>query len=198
MVVEDDAGVQAAVTRLVVAMVWIVAVATLAVALVRPLFADRWMGNVAFALVVAVVSSAPFVAFQPDVLQLFAADRRQYLMGLVALLITLSYLGLLAELGWQPLTERLVLGTVVVLGEEIVFRGFLWSQLERMSPWFGFVVPVNVVLFVVTHVPRVLILEQSVWALIAIAVLGLVLAILRHWSGRLFAPAVAHLVWNML
>ena len=79
-----------------------------------------------------------------------------------------------------------VLATSSALGEELLFRAVLQEQL-------GF--PIALLLFAAVHVPS----ERDLWLwpITALAT-GSVLGLLYELTGAALAPAVAHLIWNLV
>lgn len=78
------------------------------------------------------------------------------------------------------------------LVEEVVYRGVVYSSVERL---WGKVAGVLVVtgIFALVHVPQY---WGSVAAITAIVLLSLVLTMLRAWTGSLLPCVVMHLVYN--
>lgn len=81
---------------------------------------------------------------------------------------------------------------VAPLVEEVVYRGVIYSSIERL---WGKVAGVAVVtgIFALVHVPQY---WGSVAAITAIVTLSLVLTMLRAWTGSLLPCVVMHLVYN--
>jgi len=91
------------------------------------------------------------------------------------------------------------------LGEEVLFRGYIQSTLNRAHgrPWcyrgvrFGWGLPVAALLFGAFHVlnlPQLYAGElQLAWSVGAVAVIwGLFFGYLREWGGSVVAPALVH------
>lgn len=76
--------------------------------------------------------------------------------------------------------------------EEIVYRGVVYSSVERLTGK-GAAVAFVTLLFTAVHVPQY---WGSVAALTAIVSLSLVLTLLRAWTGKLLPCVVTHLVYN--
>jgi len=76
--------------------------------------------------------------------------------------------------------------------EEIVYRGVVYSSIERLSGK-GAAVAFVTLLFAVVHVPQY---WGSVAAITAIVSLSLVLTLVRAWTGKLLPCVVTHLVYN--
>ncbi|MGE0127829.1 MAG: lysostaphin resistance A-like protein [Blastocatellales bacterium] len=76
--------------------------------------------------------------------------------------------------------------------EEIVYRGVVYSSVERLTGK-GAAVTFVTLLFALVHVPQY---WGSVAAITAIVSLSLVLTLLRAWTGKLLPCVVTHLVYN--
>jgi membrane protease YdiL (CAAX protease family) len=85
------------------------------------------------------------------------------------------------------------LGVLLPLGEELLFRGHLWSASLRLFGRTDAAALATYTAFVLLH------LQQS-WGnwggLLAIAVTGAVLSVLRIASGSVLVPALAHVLYN--
>jgi CAAX protease family protein len=95
---------------------------------------------------------------------------------------------------WEVVTWNSVIGTSFLIGfvEEIPFRGFILQKLqERMSFW-----PANVVsslLFLLIHFPGWISLRLlNPGTVVAVFVIGFLLAILFRYSRSLWSAIVAH------
>lgn len=76
--------------------------------------------------------------------------------------------------------------------EEIVYRGVVYSSVERLTGKGAAVVFVTL-LFTLVHVPQY---WGSVAAITAIVSLSFALTLLRAWTGKLLPCVVTHLVYN--
>jgi membrane protease YdiL (CAAX protease family) len=76
--------------------------------------------------------------------------------------------------------------------EEVIYRGVLYSALERRWGWVTGVVVVTL-LFAAVHVPQY---ANSMAALAAILSLSLVLTLLRAATGQLLPCVVTHMIFN--
>ncbi len=76
---------------------------------------------------------------------------------------------------------------VAPICEEVVFRGYIYPALKRFSgPWVGALV--TALFFSVAH--------GSLAALLPLFIFGLVLVFLYEWTGSIWAPIAAHLLFN--
>jgi membrane protease YdiL (CAAX protease family) len=84
----------------------------------------------------------------------------------------------------------LVAFTAVIVApicEEVVFRGYIYPALKRFSgPWVGALV--TALFFSAAH--------GSLAALLPLFIFGLVLVFLYEWTGSIWAPIAAHLLFN--
>lgn len=75
------------------------------------------------------------------------------------------------------------------IGEEILFRGFLFRNLrDTLGPWPAIVL--SGFIFGAVHMSPPLLLP--------LAAMGMVLALLYQWSNSLLVPITAHALWNLL
>lgn len=99
-------------------------------------------------------------------------------------------LGMLAPEGfsWTSLlTMLLLVGVLVPLIEEIIFRGLLFGWLRKHLP-FAAAAPIVALLFAVAH---------QVWVLVPVLFfMGLVLAAATERSGSLWPPIILHGTFN--
>jgi len=93
--------------------------------------------------------------------------------------------------GGFSVTLIAVIGAALIapIGEEILFRGFLFRNLrDTLGPWPAIVL--SGFIFAAVHmIPQLL---------IPLAAMGMVLALLYQWSGSLLVPIAAHALWNLL
>lgn len=94
---------------------------------------------------------------------------------------------LLAHSGGSALVPVVVLTTVNGVGEEMFFRGSLYDAVPRRAA-----VVVTTGIYTLTTIGSGVAL-----LVVAAAMLGLVTALLRRWTGGLVAPVAAHLVWSV-
>lgn len=96
-------------------------------------------------------------------------------------------------------TERQLLKfTAAGAGEEILWRGAIWSSLTQVGLSMPMVVTVDVALFVSWHVPSVLAGDSTWTGLPNVAALGLVFCIARIASRRVELPALLHVAADLL
>lgn len=95
---------------------------------------------------------------------------------------------------WERVTWNSIIGTSILIGfvEEIPFRGFISQKFqERMTFW-----PANVVsssLFLLIHFPGWIALHLlQVPSVVAVFVIGFLLAVIFHYSRSLWSSIVAH------
>lgn len=95
---------------------------------------------------------------------------------------------LVMESPWELLFNLLVVAVAPAIGEELLFRGVLQRQLERLSGIPHLAIWMTAVIFSAIHlqfegfIPRM--------------VLGAALGYLFYWTRNLWAPIVAHFVFN--
>lgn len=95
---------------------------------------------------------------------------------------------LVMESPWELLFNLLVVAVVPAIGEELLFRGVLQRQLERLSGIPHLAVWITAIIFSAIHlqfegfIPRM--------------VLGAALGYLFYWTRNLWIPIAAHFVFN--
>ena len=89
----------------------------------------------------------------------------------------------------------LAMGSVAVfvpVAEEIFFRGFLYGTLERLRG-ANVATLATIALFALVHLPQ----QWGAWgAFAAVSVTGIVLTLLRRWTGSTLLTAIVHLAHN--
>lgn len=89
-----------------------------------------------------------------------------------------------------PLAVELAWVCVIILAEELLWRGFVLEQLERRLP-HAIAVIACVLVYVLAQ------LGSSSWVVGAMAaVCGLVWTLERKWTDSLLAPLISHLIWT--
>ncbi|MHB8504898.1 MAG: CPBP family glutamic-type intramembrane protease [Acidimicrobiales bacterium] len=79
------------------------------------------------------------------------------------------------------------------IGEEVLYRGVIWSILVRLDLRLAAVVAVDVGVFVVWHVPAVLAGDSTWGGLWAVGLFGLLFAAARAASRRVELPILLHI-----
>lgn len=94
---------------------------------------------------------------------------------------------------WEEICWWLLLFMTVGVGEEIIFRGIIFRQIdERWNTWTALIV--SALLFGFMHLPNQ---GATWWSSLAIAIeAGLMLAAAYKWSGSLWLPIGIHWAWN--
>lgn len=144
-----------------------------------------------------------------DYLCLVRPTRRQVMFGMIAILALLAMLNGVAWLTGNPLTPQVVIDALVSarmqgalwflmlavlisapVGEEIVFRGFIYRGLSEswLGPWGA--VFVSALMFAVIHTQYTLYYLGEVFAI------GVILGLARMLSGTTVLPMLMHMVHN--
>ncbi|MEO1258548.1 MAG: type II CAAX endopeptidase family protein [Bacteroidota bacterium] len=89
---------------------------------------------------------------------------------------------------WEMLFSLIVMAAIPAIGEELVFRGLLQKQLQRImsNPYTAILVTALVFSFAHFQVQRFL----------AIFLLGLILGLVFYWTKNLWVPIAGHFVFN--
>ena len=123
--------------------------------------------------------------------------KRGILIGLA--LSLLNFLGMLLRFGpphpsMQYITWNSVLSTSILVGlfEEIPFRGFILQKLQEKFPfWLSNLH--SSLLFLSIHLPGWILLHALTWSnVISIFVLGVIFAIIFHFSQTLWSSIITH------
>jgi uncharacterized protein len=94
----------------------------------------------------------------------------------------------ISESGWPMWTTCLSVGLLPAFTEELAFRGFIQSKLERIGKRNEALV-IQAAMFSLLHLLPTIFLSHFVF--------GLVLGILRNRSRSLYPGMLVHFVWNM-
>ena len=174
--------------------VWVTIVATLGVYLLfprihSPLILTATQVLLYFAMVL------PILWWAPNTFLDFASPKWQRLAaaGLVA-----GSLVVAAAIQTQGME---LIGTVVrvvvtAVGEEVIFRGFIWDRTRRAGWGAPLAITVNVVVFALWHIPSMMagFSSASVGALVVLCLVGIILCVLRLVTRSLILPVAAHFV----
>lgn len=153
-----------------------------------------------------------YYAMEKDRAWTLGFSRRMWLaksllgLALGALLITLAFLLVHAfggvrvtEAAWSPeLAAALCFDALVFLavgiGEETLSRGYVYGVIKR-SGGIAAAVAVSSLLFALLHANNSGVFS-GVFPMLNLTLAGVMLALLREWSGSLWAPIGAHITWN--
>ena len=89
---------------------------------------------------------------------------------------------------WEMLFSLVVMAAIPAIGEELVFRGLLQKQLQRIQSNPYIAILVTAMVFSLAHF--------QVQRFLAIFLLGLVLGLVFHWTKNLWVPIAGHFVFN--
>ena len=89
---------------------------------------------------------------------------------------------------WEMLFSLLVMAVVPAIGEEMVFRGILQKQMQRImaNPYIAIII--TALIFSLAHF--------QVQRFFAIFLLGIVLGLIFYWTKNLWVPIAGHFVFN--
>jgi len=141
---------------------------------------------------------APVVALRRPVQE--PAGRRRRLAAAAAGAAVLLAAVLIVAAGHPAgYTARQVIRlTATGVGEEVLWRGAVWTSLARLGLRLPALVTADVILFVSWHVPSVLAGDSTWSGLPAVAALGLVFCLARAASRRVELPALLHIAADLL
>ncbi|WP_309120940.1 CPBP family intramembrane glutamic endopeptidase [Paenibacillus sp.] len=89
-----------------------------------------------------------------------------------------------------------VLFASVAVGEEVFSRGYVYGVVRRSGGVVAAVVASSA-LFALFHMNNPAVLSNA-FPMLNLVLAGVMLALLREWSGGLWAPIGAHLTWNFV
>lgn len=172
--------------------VWVTIVAILGVFLLFPRIHSTWVLSGAQALLYFAMV-LPILVWSRNTFRDFASPKWQ---RLVAVLLVAGSLVVPAAIQHQGIA---LIGIVVrvgatAVGEEIIFRGFIWDRTRRAGWGAPLAIAVNVVAFALWHIPSMLAgySSASVSAFAVLLLVGLILCVLRLVTGSLILPTAAH------
>lgn len=172
--------------------VWVTLVAILGVFLLFPRIHHSWvLTGTQVLLYFAMV--LPILVWAPKTFRDFASPNWQ---RLAALLLAAGSLGAAAALQHQgiELFAAVIRVGVTAVGEEIIFRGFIWDQTRRAGWGMPLLIVANVIAFALWHIPSMLAgySSLSVGAFAVLLLVGLILCVLRLVTRSLILPAAVH------
>ncbi|MEZ4956393.1 MAG: type II CAAX endopeptidase family protein [Saprospiraceae bacterium] len=89
---------------------------------------------------------------------------------------------------WEMIFSLVVMAVIPAIGEEMVFRGILQKQMQRITtnPYTGILV--TALIFSLAHF--------QIQRFFAIFLLGVVLGLIFYWTKNLWVPIAGHFVFN--
>ena len=121
---------------------------------------------------------------------LLGASLFAFVLGLIAVLGTVTIAA--PQPIFPAAFAALALGLAPALIEELFYRGIVFRRLQDwLGTWVAFVA--SAVLFGIVHATN---RGATPWSVTCVIVAGTTFAALYVWSGSLWLPIAAHLVWN--
>ena len=171
---------------------WVTVVAIVGVFFVFPYIHSTWVLTTAQVVLYSAMV-LPILVWGRAAFHDFNAPRWQYVVAV--LLVTVSTIVAVIELHYGiELVGIVVRVGVTAVGEEVIFRGFIWDRMKRAGWSASLVIAVNVVAFTLWHIPAMLagFSSASFGAIAVLVLVGLILCILRLATRSLILPVAAH------
>jgi membrane protease YdiL (CAAX protease family) len=177
---------------------WATLVAVLTDLVIYPRIHSTWILTITQVLVYCAMI-LPILLWARNTFHDFASPRWQRLAAVLLVAVSLIVAAVVAhhEIEW--------IGTVVrvgaaAVGEELIFRGFIWERTRRAGWGAPLVIAVNVVAFTLWHIPSVLagLNSASVGTFAILLLVGLILCVLRLATRSLILPTAAHFAIDII
>lgn len=129
-------------------------------------------------------------------------------LGCIALIAFVAGVVDTSQADWSKTSINLALGStigciMVLITEELFFRGWLWATLQRASLKENTVLLITTLVFTVWHISWALLPTgfrlppgQVVIYLVNVVLLGGIWGVMRMMSNSVLVPSVSHAVWN--
>ncbi|PLS81348.1 hypothetical protein CYG49_02335, partial [Candidatus Saccharibacteria bacterium] len=143
-----------------------------------PILHDQWIATIVQVLFY-VVLALPFIFIEPKLLQLCRAPHRQLAVGLT--LITAATLFALVQNDFNStlVANNLLRQSFTGPIEELIFRGYIWQRSLQYTDNLVVAAVLNIVAFGVVHVPFIIAQQMNPLIMIAIAIIGFLLLLVR-------------------
>lgn len=177
---------------------WASAVVSLFLFAVYPDLRSAWA--LAGAQVAAyAVLVAPAVVLRPPLHQRGGTVQRLLWTGAGAVVLVVAIVEVAAsQHSGSSVVREVTTRAATGIGEEVLFRGVIWSALARVVTRLAAVLLFDVALFVAWHVPSVLAGDSTWQGLWTVGALGILFALARIVSRRLELPVLLHTAVDLL
>lgn len=171
---------------------WVSLIAAVGVFFVFPRVHDVWVLTGAQVLLYGAMV-LPIVVWARSTFRDFASPRWQQLVAIVLVAGSVGVAAVAQHPGIELLGAAIRVGATAV-GEELIFRGFIWRQTRRAGWGTPVVIAVNVAAFVLWHIPSMLagFSSASVEAFALLLIVGLILCVVRLVTRSLILPVALH------
>ncbi|GAA2179644.1 hypothetical protein GCM10009785_07080 [Brooklawnia cerclae] len=150
-------------------------------------------------LVAGVLVTAAAIAADRTVLDAYRAPRRHWIAALVLVATATVLVAVIRQPPGAALARGVVFYLVgAALPEETLFRGYLWRRVSEITSRSVWLVLVTAVLFGMMHVPRLIVQGEPLWIVGTLTLVGIVLGVLRAWSGTLPLVVGLHTAIDLL
>lgn len=177
--------------------VWVTLVAIVTNFVLFPRIHSAWALTVVQVLTYGVLV-LPVLMWARSTFRDFASPRWQRVAAVLLVIISLIVGSAVRHYGIELIGIAVRAGATAV-GEEVIFRGFIWDRTRRAGWSAPVVIAVNVVAFTLWHIPSMLagFSPASVGTAVALLLVGLILCVLRLVTRSLILPVAAHFAIDM-
>jgi membrane protease YdiL (CAAX protease family) len=180
-------------------MLWTCGIASTFLFVIYPrvVGANPWWSAVAQVLAYGMIA-LPILVFSRETFALYRASHRQWLLSAALLILGGSYAYWIQRVSEGELLRDLIRLLATGFVEELVFRGYIFSAIRRVTKNLVAVVAVNIGLFCLYHIPAAIYQHQVNPAqFAAYAIFALVACVVRIVSKRLVIPTGLHIGWDL-
>ncbi|MEP6842416.1 MAG: CPBP family intramembrane glutamic endopeptidase [Pseudolysinimonas sp.] len=177
---------------------WATLVAVVTDLVIYPRIHSAWALTIAQVLIYCAMI-LPIVLWARHTFQDFVSPRWQRLVAVLLVAVSLIIAAAVAhhEIEWIGTVLRVA---AAALGEELIFRGFIWERTRSAGWGASLVIAVNVVAFTLWHIPSVIagLNSASVGTFAILLLVGLILCVLRLVTRSLILPTAAHFAIDII
>ena len=170
-------------------LLWAVAVAVVGVWIMYPRLSSGWAITFAQMLLYG-VTVTPILIWSRNIFRLFASPPWQYITAAIIAGAALLAAGTTLHLG-RGLIQAALRASATAIGEETVFRGFIWDRMRRSGWKIPMVIAVDTAAFATFHIPAMLSQFHPI-SFATLIIVGVLLSLLRLVTRGLLIPTAVH------